>query len=163
VSVLLVGLDPSLARAVVARLTGEGDQVRAVVGAGEDPRAYEGAHVATGDPADDDLVERAAQGARTIVVGVTGAARAAALSGASRAGVDRAVFLGPVDADEVPAGMSWVALLTPRPRLGLRRGPSPESVAEAVDAADDLAGDPALVADLGTVGGWASLLLEPPG
>jgi hypothetical protein len=163
VSVLLVGLDPALARALVARLLEEGDQVRAVVQPGEDPGPYEGAHLATGDAEDDDLVERAAQGARTIVLGVTGAARAGALVGASRAGVDRAVFLGPADAKEVPAGMSWVALLIPRSRFGLRRGPSPESVAEAVDAADDLAGEPALVADLGTAGGWTSLLLDPPG
>lgn len=160
-SVLLVGVEPDLARAVIARLLAQGDQVRAVVAPGQDPAPFEGAHLATGDPADDDLVERAAQGARTIVLGATAPAEAA-LDGAARARVERAVFVGRAPGDDLPEGMSWVALVTPRPRLGRRRGPSPEALAEAVDAADDLAGEPRLVADLSTPEGWAALRLDPP-
>jgi hypothetical protein len=162
VSVLLVGIEPGLARALIRRLLSEGDQIRAIVAQGEDPAPFEGAHVATGDAADDDLVERAAQGARTIVLGAPLEARGPALAGAARAGVDRAVLLGRGGEDEVPAGMSWVVLVTPRSRLGLRRGPGPDALAEAVDAADDLAGEPRLVADLGTPEGWATLRVDPP-
>lgn len=151
-SVLLAGLDPELVAAVTRRLVAQGDQVRVVARSAARPP---GAHVAIGDPGDDDLVERAAQGARTIVAGVEG--RAGALAGAARAGVDRAVLLGG-DPDGVPGSMSWVLLVTKR---RLRRSPAPEDVAEAVDAADDLAGEPRLVADLTTDEGWRALRLEP--
>lgn len=151
-SVLLTGLDAELAAAVTRRLTAQGDQVRVVAAAGV---AYTGAHVAAGEPGDDDLVERAAQGARTIVAGIEG--RAGALAGAARAGVDRAVLIGG-DADEVPSPMSWVLLVT---KKRLRRGPSPDRIAEAVDAADDMAGEPRLVADLTTDDGWRALRLDP--
>ena len=151
-SVLLVGLDPELVAAIVRRLTAEGDQVRVVAGAGT---GHPGAHVAVGTPGDDDLVERAAQGTRTIVAGVED--RAVALAGAARAGVDRAVLVNG-DPEGVPSSMSWVLLVTKR---RLRRGPGPADVAEAVDAADDLAGEPRLVADLTTEEGWKALRLEP--
>ena len=151
-SVLLVGVDPDLVAAVVRRLTAQGDQVRVVGRAGE---SYPGAHVAVGEPGDDDLVERAAQGARTIVAGQVG--RAGALEGAARAGVERAVLLDG-DAAGVPASMSWVVLVT---RRRFRRGPAPDDVAEAVDAADDMAGEPRLVADLTAEEGWRVLRLEP--
>lgn len=152
-SVLLAGLEVEVGRALTRRLLEEDDQVRVILGAGEDAAAYEGAHVAIGDVADDDLVERAAQGARTIVLGDID--RAAALTGAARAGVDRAVLVGRGD---VPEGMSWVMLVVPRSRLR-RKGLDPETIAEAIDAADDLAGEPRLTADLGTDEGWAALRL----
>lgn len=157
-SVLLAGLDPAVAAAVTRRLLAQDDQVRAIVGPGQDASPYEGAYVARGDVADQDLVERAAQGARTIVLGTVGAAaRAAALDGASKAGVERAVLVGqPVD---VPAGMSWVVLVAPRSRLR-RRGVAPDELAKAIDAADDLAGQPRLVADLSTPEGWTALGLD---
>ena len=151
-SVLLAGLDPELVAAVTRRLAGEGDQVRVVARAGE---TYAGAHVATGEPGDDDLVERAAQGARTIVAGTEG--RGAALAGAARAGVDRAVLIGG-DADEVPESLSWILLVTKR---RFRRGVGMADVAEAIDAADDMAGEPRLVADLTTDEGWRALRLDP--
>ncbi|HEX2295221.1 MAG TPA: hypothetical protein VHN37_07930 [Actinomycetota bacterium] len=151
-SVLLVGLDAELVTAVTRRLTAQGDQVRIVARSGE---PVPGAHVAVGDPGDDDLVERAAQGARTIVAGEEG--RAAALAGAARAGVDRAVLVGG-DAAGAPASMSWVLLVTKR---RLRRGVAPADVAEAVDAADDMAGEPRLVVDLTTEDGWRALRLDP--
>jgi hypothetical protein len=156
VSVLLAGLEPELARALTRRLVAAGDQVRVIAPAGEE--APPGVHVATGSLEDEDLVERACQGVRTIVLG---AAADDALDAAARAGVDRAVLVG-VTAGRPPP-MSSVTLLLPRPRLlGLGKGLSPESVAEAVDAADDLAGEPRLVADLGTDEGWRALRLESP-
>jgi nucleoside-diphosphate-sugar epimerase len=162
-SVLLAGLEAELAAVLTRRLVEEGDQVRAIVRPGGEV-APPGAHAAAGDLTDEDLVERACQGVRTIVLGeVTEAERAAALVAAARAGTDRAVFVGTV-VPEAPGGMSWVALLVPRPRLlGRRKGISPEDLAEAIDAADDLAGDPRLVADLGTAEGWAALRLERRG
>jgi hypothetical protein len=161
VSVLLAGLDPALVVAVTRRLLAQGDQVRVVAQRGAP--AYEGAHVATGDAGDDDLVERAAQGSRTIVIGaVPNEVRAAALAGADRARVERAVLLEGGGAD-VPASMSWVVLVTSGRRLLVRRrAPAPAALAEAIDAADDLAGEPRLVVDLTTEEGWRALRLEPP-
>jgi hypothetical protein len=167
VSVLLAGLDPRLVSALTRRLLAAGDQVRVIAAAGEDPRSYEGAHVARGEVGDDDLVERAAQGARTIVLGDVGdAARAAALAGAAAAGVDRAVLIcsppAPGADVAVPARLSWVALVLPAPGLLRRRTLPAEALAKAVDAADDMAGEPRLVADLATDEGWALLRLDPP-
>lgn len=157
-SVLLAGLDPEVGAAVAARLLAAGDQVRTIA-RGEAPA---GVHVAAGDLSDEDLVERACQGVRTIVLGeAAGADAPTALAAAARAGVDRAVLVEV--AVEVPETMSWVALVVPRPRLlGRRKGVAAAAVAEAVDAADDLAGEPRLVADLGTDEGWRALRLEPP-
>lgn len=161
-SVLLAGLSPDVGRALTRLLLDEGDQVRVILPAGEDAAPYEGAHVATGEASDEDLVERAAQGARTIVLGhFDDDTRSAALTAAARAGVDRAVLLGNW-AGDVPATISWVALVTPRSLFGLRRGPGPEDLAEAVNAADDLAGEPRTVVDLGTDEGWRTLRLERP-
>lgn len=157
-SVLLVAVEPFLARALIDRLVAEGDQVRAVVSPGQDAGLFAGAHLATGSPEDDDLVERAAQGARTIVLGRP---IPPALEGAARAGVDRAILLTG-DVSSAPAGMSCVALVISRTRLGLRRALAPVVVAEAVNAADDLAGEPRLVADLTTDEGWRALGLDPP-
>lgn len=158
-SVLLAGLDAEVGRACTRRLLGEGDQVRVILAPGEDASPYAGAHVATGDPGDDDLVERAAQGAMTIVLG-DGFDRTAALTGAARAGVERAVLVQGTG-EAVPATMSWVALIVPR-SLFRCRTIDPDALAEAIDAADDLAGEPRLVADLGTDEGWAALRLERP-
>ncbi|MDQ4025866.1 MAG: hypothetical protein M3217_10325, partial [Actinomycetota bacterium] len=137
-SVLLAGLGSELAAAVARRLLHEGDQVRMIVRPGLD-EAPPGVHVAAGELSDEDLVERACQGVRTIVVGDVRAEEATvALAAAVRAGVDRAVLLGaPVT---VPEPMSWVALALPRRRLllGPRKGLPVDALAEAVDAADDL-------------------------
>lgn len=160
-SVLLAGLAADLAGAVARRLQDAGDQVRVIAPPGA-AGAPPGAHVATGELGDEDLVERACTGVRTIVVGDAGPDHAALLAAAARAGVDRAVFVGGSPGD-VPGSMSWVALVLPRPRLlGLGKTLARDAVAEAVDAADDLAGEPRLVADLTTEEGWRALRLDPP-
>lgn len=157
-SVLLLGIGPELAPVLIRRLLEEGDQVRAILPAGSDPAPFSGAHVATGDPGDDDLVERAAQGARSVVLG---RGVDVPLEAAARGGVDRVILLDG-DVASAPDGMSCVALVTSRRGFGRRRGPAPAAVAEAVNAADDLAGEPRLVADLTTDDGWRALGLDPP-
>ena len=139
-SILLAGLDAELSVAVTRRLVAQGDQVRMIAAAGA--AAPPGAHVAVGAPGDED--------------------RVAALVAAARAGVDRAVLLER-GLEEIPPAMSWVVLLLPARRLLARKTRlEPDLVAEAVDAADDLAGEPRLTADLGAADGWRALRLEPP-
>jgi hypothetical protein len=165
VSVLLIG-GGALTSAVIERLVGAGDEVRVIEpdpARGEGLRAL-GAFVALGSPDDFDLVERAAQNVRTIVV-LVDLDLEPVVRGASAARVDRVVVVGGSSATPGPleeAAIDYVVLRVPPPRL--LRGPrvSEEAVAEAIDAADDMAGDPRLVVDLGTAEGWRSLGLAPP-
>ena len=155
-----------LGRAVVARLLSQGDEVRAIVPAGGEQTWRElGVHVAVGDPADADLVERAAQSCRTVVLlgkaGTDPEVIASVTEAAFAAGVDRLVVCrGPERApipplDDWKAGYVVLEQVTGRwPRA--KRVPS-EVVAQAVDAADDLAGEPRLVVDLNDPGGRAQL------
>lgn len=161
-SVLLAGLDAELAATVAERLLAQGDQVRVIAPAG-DPAPYTGAHVALGDPGDEDLVERATQGVRTIVLGpLPPETRGAALAAAARAGVGRAVLLGG-RVEDVPPAMSCVVISVRGPRLlGRRRSPGADDLAEAIDAADDLAGQPRLTVDVATEEGRRALRLGPP-
>ncbi len=165
-SVLLAGLDPVCGEAVARRLVAQGDQVRVIVSPAGDVYAYDavGAHVARGDAGDDDLVERAAQGCRTMVLGELPAQSfASAIEGARRARVGRVVVCASTSPEGLPADLSWVVLLVPRRKLlGRRRPPGPAALAEAVDAADDLAGEPRLVADLSRRAGWEALRLAAP-
>lgn len=165
-SVLLVGLDDDVADALVRRLVSEGDEARVVVERGADAQRWRGlgAYVAFGDASDDDLVERASYGARTVAVG-GGAALGAVLEGARRAGADRAVVCRAAIDDAARAelersGMDYVALVTPRRRriaAPRRRRITAEEVAAAIDAADDLTGSPRLVLDLADAGAWERL------
>lgn len=163
-SILLVGLDREVALATTRRLVDQGDQVRVLANEGGADYETAGAHVARGDPTDDDLVERAAQGVRTLVVGaLPPATLGSVLEGVRRAGVGRVVHCVQVG-DDLPelSAASTIVLRVPR-RRRVGRGLEPVRVAEAIDAADDLAGDPSLVADLSTTAGWAALRLKPPG
>ena len=168
-SVLLVGAGGALADALIARLVGEGDEVRVVE---DDDRGAArwralGAFVARGTPDDFDLVERAAQSARTIVVLSPEIPLAPVLQGATAARVDRIVVCGagarsaagPLEEAaldhvvlDVPQGSAWRR----------RRAVAPAALAEAIDAADDLAGSPRLVLDLGHADAWRALGLTPP-
>ena len=166
-SVLIVGLDDDVAEALVRRLVDEGDEARVVVADRSDAPRWRalGAYVAFGDALDDDLVERASYGARTIALG-DGAALAPALAGAQRAGADR-VVLCRADVDDGDrralegSGMDFVVLLVPRRRRLVRRGRvAPVDVARAIDAADDLAGSPRVELDLGDDAAWERLGLR---
>jgi D-arabinose 1-dehydrogenase-like Zn-dependent alcohol dehydrogenase len=169
-SLLLVGLEPGLGEPLVAHLIAQDDEVR-VIEANPGRAAHWkelGAYVARGEAADADLMERAAQNVRTIVVFERAQedldrAVETALEGASLAGVGRIV----VCAAEVPgsvieqlraAGIDYVALSTGRRRRLFTGRTTPESaVTAAVDAADDLAGPLHLELDLSRSDAWDAL------
>ncbi|HEU4480458.1 MAG TPA: hypothetical protein VFS18_01110 [Actinomycetota bacterium] len=173
-SILLVGLDDAVAEVLVRRLVLQGDEVRILLGdpGGQERWKTAGAYVAIGAMDDDDFVERAAQHARTCVVGphwspATAETIVALVAGTSKAGVDRFVLVGPkVDAmfkEEVQlSGMSYVFLRVGRWGF-LRKSNtvSPSAIAEAIDAADDLAGEVTLDLDLTMPEDWKQLRLEP--
>jgi len=177
-SILLVGAAGSPADAVVTRLVSAGDQVRVVdeePGRGAGWRAL-GAHVARGDPSDYDLIERAAQNVRTIVVLAgkkddLGPVLDGVIEGARRATVDRIVLCAARPAREVVdrlarSGLEYVVLAYGEKRAllpsSLSKSVSPEDLARAVDAADDLGGSPALDLDLTRRAQWRPLALDPP-
>ena len=174
-SVLLVGLPARVARRLVDHLVAQGDEVRIVE---QDQRAAEewkarGAHPARGAATDADLIERAAQGVRTVIVGdargaggpaVVNAAVAGAKLAAARGEGVRLVLLAahpPRDAVEAvrASGMDYVVLWTTAssqlwPPSARRRL---DDVVAALDAADDLSGNPRLELDLRDTGSWRVL------
>ena len=171
-SVLLIGITGSTGDAIIKRLIAQGDEVRVVE---DDSDAAErwrslGAHVARPFHDMADLIERAAQNVRTVVIG-DAAGHAdddvrAIISGAAAARVERIVLYGmrapqsTVEAvREFP--LQHVVLSTGRRRL-LGGGIDDESLAAAVDAADDIAGEPRLELDLSDPDAWPALGLAAP-
>lgn len=169
-SVLIIAADPDIDRLLVRRLVEQGDVVGILV---EDDGTIdhldpEGAHVARGSRTDEDLIERAAMHARTIVVYEEAAAPvhreivAAVIAAARRIDDVRVVMWGPKHSAEAidalsASGVSYVVIRTGKLRSHLRRTMSPEVVVEAIDAADDLAGDVRLEVDLTRPEGRARL------
>lgn len=144
--------------AVAQRLIGQGDEVRVMVVDAAERASWValGAHVAVGDPTDDDLIERAGQSARSLVLFDRHASDrptvAAALKAASAAEIERLILCAPevsVEAQAVleASGSSYVILSYGR-RWSLKGRAPVELIAEAVDAADDLSGHPRLATDL---------------
>ena len=144
--------------AVARRLLEQGDEVRVlVVDATEKPAWVAlGTHVAIGDPTDDDLIERAGQNCRTIVLFDAHAKDpvtvAAASKAASATGLERMILCAADLSPEVVALVegtqaSYVALSYGR-RLSFKGKASIEVIANAVDAADDMNGEPRLTVDL---------------
>ena len=171
-SVLLAGIDEHLARAIAARLIAQSDEVRIVLDSSRERDAWRerGVYVAVGDAEDEDFVWRAAGGVRTVVAGaerLAGVAGAVLVAGAKRAGTGRFIVLTKGDPPRLPEGLleedaDLIVLRLPKKRLLQRELLAPESVAEAVDAADDLAGSPHLDLDLGQPDAWGELRLAPP-
>jgi NADPH:quinone reductase-like Zn-dependent oxidoreductase len=177
-AVLLVGAAGAVADAVVSRLLNEGDEVRIVAIPSEEAERWRalGAHIARGDPEDPDLIERAAQNARSIVAFGNDAGSHdvldAAIEGGLGARVGRLIVCctaapGRKVRDRVSrASLEHIVLITGAIRRGsaiLRsRKVTIADVARAVDAADDLAGRPRLVLDLRRPEAWRALELEPP-
>lgn len=168
-SVLLIGDGRSLRAILVARLISQGDEVRAIElspAVAEELRSR-GVRVAKGPYLDADLVERAAQNVRTIVVFEPDReVLETVIAGARFASVERLVLCG----ERIPdlaghalgaAKVDHVILSLPRKKL-FRSAVPDEKVAEAIDAADDLAGNPRLELDLGDATSWAKLKLEAP-
>jgi hypothetical protein len=175
VSILLVGLLEDVAVELVSRLVRQGDEVRVLETSHEGDLKWKdlGAHVAVGPMDDWDLVERAATNVRTLVLGpeLQPSSRETVeqiLRGARQASVGRVVVCTPEPDEEVLAALragpfEYVALSTGKRGL-IRRGSDIEvtSIAEAIDAADDLAGEPRLELDLTSEADWAPLRLPSP-
>jgi hypothetical protein len=128
-----------------------------------------GVKVAPGRDDDADLIERAAQGVRTAVVidGESGPARDViedVVAGIAAAGVERLVLCGrrpdEMLVDAVRTSRLDYVVLTVGGGLLSRKRVSVEDVAEAIDAADDLAGSPRLELDLTRRESWAALGLN---
>ena len=171
-SLLLVGLEPGLGEPLIAHLIAQDDEVRVIEA---DPgRAAHwkelGAYVARGEAADGDLMERAAQNVRTIVVFEHAQedlyrAVETALEGASLAGVGRIVVCAAAVPGSVidrlrAAGVDYVALSTGRRRLFTGRTTPESAVTAAVDAADDLVGPVQLDLDLSRSDAWDALGID---
>jgi hypothetical protein len=170
VSVLLVGLDAELAQTVTRRLISQDDEVRVIATAGDDAGALRdlGAHVARGQRLDADLVERAAQNVRSIVVGaVEPETMSEILEGARFARVERIIVCSdqpqPSSVDLLrEAPIQYVVLNYRKPgRFRRRSTHTDDYVALAIDTADDLAGEPRLELDLGAPSSAEALGLDP--
>jgi hypothetical protein len=173
-SVLLVRANGPIGELLVARLVAQDDEVRVVEPAAEIVPEWEvlGARVARGDDTDADLLERAAQNVRTVVViddqaGPVGEVIQPVLEASRAAKVDRIVLLAkrPDDAvnDQIASsGLDHVLMHVPKRRLLGRSRISAAAIAEAIDAADDLAGNPRMRLDLGDPAAWTALGLSPP-
>lgn len=159
-SVLLIDPPAGVGEPTVRHLVGEGDEVRVLVRAKDQAATWKavGAYVAAGDLSDEDLVERACQNVRTIVVFEQPAPPL--LAGARAAGVGRVISvtgsaIGPIE------DLEHVGLVVGRGRWWARSGCSDEDVALAISAADDVAIVPHGPVDLTEPRGWVSLKLEP--
>jgi hypothetical protein len=164
-SLLIVGLPVEVTDQLIPLLVGQGDEVRIVESEATRIERWRslGAHVARGAPDDDDLVERAAQNVRTLIVGDD--ATREALEGARRAGVGRFVHLGVTfRADEMAVLVDEFVILRHANRRRLRgKGKlGPLDAARLIDAADDLAGDVTLDLDATDASTWTRLSLDAP-
>jgi hypothetical protein len=174
-SVLLIGLGKELTPVLVTRLVAEDDEVRVLERNEDVTNEWRdlGAHIAGGPRWDADLIERAAQNVRTIVVGEAHdedpreLMEAVVGGGGFASRTMRIVLIGePGEAvlDIVRASsLEHVVLgVARRGLLGRKPAIDPSQIAEAIDAADDLAGNPHLELDLATPDAWRTLRLVPP-
>jgi hypothetical protein len=168
VSILLVNASSALGEAIARRLLAQDDEVRAILEEGDTTELRDlGVHIARGEWWDADLVERAAQNARTVVyIDPQTGPLDGVLDGARAAGVERLVLCGviPREVRELIRTLPYdhVMLETSRKRGFLRSVLPVTAVAEAVDAADDIAGNPRLELDLTKPEAWGELKLEAP-
>jgi uncharacterized protein YbjT (DUF2867 family) len=167
-SILLIRANGRIGETLARRLIAQGDEVRVIEPAEELVEAWQelGVKVAPGRDDDTDLIERAAQNVRTTVVvdDEAGPARqviAHVLTGIGAAGVGRLILCARkphemlLDAVRT-SGLDYVVLTIGGGLLSRTRVPV-EDVAEAIDAADDLAGSPRLELDLTKAESWAAL------
>ncbi len=170
-SILLVGLEGALVETLGERLLSAGDEVRILVTAQQDDDRYRhaGLHVAKGRSLeDDDLVERAAQNVRTIVVGELPREHlSAVLKGARAAGVGRVISVvstpSAVHSELLEASpFEYTILVVGRTLIGRKPKLSVASIAAAIDAADDLAEGLRTQLVLNAKGSWDVLRLPMP-
>ena len=156
---LLLRAGGTIGDVIARRLVAMGDEVRVVERFPEVADAWReiGVHVALGADDDDDLIERAAQNVRTIVVvdDEAGPARdviEAVVKGGAAAGVERIVYVARRPNDSVVGALRrWgndYVVLTTKSKGMLGKVAGAELIAAAVDAADDLAGHPRLEIDV---------------
>lgn len=175
-SVLLVGLEEELTRTVGARLLAQDDEVRIVLGDEAKRETWRalGIRVAVGDLTDDDFLWRAFTNVRTVVAGERPPADAPDVrhqlaASMKKSDPDRLVVVGAGEDDPLVAGIRAadvdhvVLRFRKRGLLGYRSAASTPQLAAAIDAADDLAGNPRLDLDLSEERSWAELRLAPPG
>lgn len=162
-SILLIDPPADVGEPVVTRLIRQGDEVRVLE---RNPTRASlwtrlGAHVARGDPSDDDLIERAATNCRTIVTFTDDAERLAIAAGAARAArVERMIAVVTKDR-EITADVEVIQLVA-RTKGLLRKPTPPDALAAAIDAADDIAHVPDTRLDLNESEAWVLLGLDPP-
>jgi hypothetical protein len=175
VSILVVGSAPAPVRALLERLAAQGDDVRIVENEPDLEAAWRslGVHVARGAP-DADLVERAAQNCRSVVLMDDGTMEdpvlLEVLDGAASAGVERVIVCGVAANDGLlealrARAIQYVVLIGGSRRGLLRKqgwAVGSEDLARAVDAADDLGGGPRLELDLSEPQAWVTLGLDEP-
>lgn len=172
-ALLLIRASGSIGEALAKRLVAQGDQVRVIEQSPEVLGAWEqeGIHVVRGDPGDRTLVAQAAHGVRTVVImddeaGDVSDVIDSVVAGTVQAGVGRIVLFGwdppaPVVDAVTNSGRDHVVINAGRKKL-FGKKPSPEALAEAIDAADDLDGNPRLIVDLRDPTAWNSLRLAAP-
>lgn len=158
-SVLLIEPPRGPGEAAVRLLFVEDDEVRVLLRDGSEAPHWRslGAFVATGDPDDEDLVERACQNVRTVVI--FGPPTAALVTGASAANVSRLVSVTSRAVARVPHP-EHVRLVTKARRGLLKSRCRDEDLAVAISAADDLASVPVEPVYLTDPEGWSALKLE---
>lgn len=159
-SLLLVDPPARVGVAVVDHLVAEGDEVRVLIQDKASGAAWRsrGAFVATGDADDEDLVERACQNVRTVVV--FGPPTAALVAGSRAAGAGRVITITGTAIPRVDA-LEHVRLVTRGRTWWSRSRCSDEDVAIAVSAADDLVAVPVEPVFLTEPAGRRALKLEP--
>ena len=172
-SLLLVGLEPGVGEPLIAHLIAQDDEVRVIEADPVRGAHWKelGAYVARGEAGDVELIERAAQNVRTIVVFeranedlelvVETAVEAASLAGVERIVVCAAAVSKSVVEVLRKSGIDYVALSSGGRRRVFGRGTVRETtITEAIDAADDLAGPVRLELDLSRPEAWVSLGLN---
>ncbi len=174
-SVLLTGLGDELAEVLATRLISQDDEVRIVLGDDAERERWRshGLHVAVGDLTDDDFLWRACTNVRTVVAGDrppadTQEVRASLADLLGKTDADRLVIVGPRDDDPLVTGAKAAAVdhvvlrFRKRGLLGSRQAVATADLAAAIDAADDLAGEPRLDLDLSEDASWQALRLSAP-
>ena len=169
-SVMLVGARGEVATALVRRLIAEGDEVRVIEDSPDRSESWRdlGAHVARGEASDEDLLERAGQNVRTIVAfDPAPDSLDAVLTACGGARIGRVVVCSAsvephIERRLAASGLEYVYLTTGRVGL-LRKRIDDDLVAEAIDAADDIGGEPQMVLELKDEKAWERLGLTPPG
>ncbi len=169
-SILIVGGGIPLTTALIEVLLERGDEVRVVE---DDPELItrwrsRGARPARGAVDDVDLITRAAEGARSLVLCDEFFSLATVPEIETYLSSDTRLIFVLEHSDpavRLPSARQHVILrrLATRSRWGGRRGLGYDAIARLVDAADDIVGEPSLDLDMRDAASWLRLGLDPSG